>query len=179
MLSWKVAKRKWRRARVKVLRGGAPAEMAGGMSLGLFVALLPVLGLQLPLVLLLAEVIRRLTHFQISRVAAAAGVWLNNPLTAAPVYSLCYFVGRPLAHRLLPSSSVQGGVQTLDWRTLTLSGPEALEVGLGLVLGAVVLGVPTAWVGYRVTYDMVSRRQARREARRARRTRPLGMASGV
>ena len=179
MLSWKVVKRKWRRARVRVLRGGAPAEMAGGMALGLFVALLPVLGLQLPLALLFAEAIRRLTHLPISRVAAAAGVWLNNPLTAAPVYSLCYLVGRPLAHRLLPSSSTPGGPRALDWSTLSPSSPEALEVALGLVLGAVILGVPIAWVGYRVTYDMVSRQRARREERRARRTRTLSMASGT
>lgn len=153
--------------------------MAGGMALGLFVALLPVLGLQLPLALVLTEAIRRLTHFQVSRVAAAAGVWLNNPLTAAPVYSLCYLAGRPLAHYLLPASSHHGDGAPLDWSTLSLSSPEALEVGLSLVLGSVMLGVPTAWVGYRITYDMVSRRQARRAQRRARRTAEPRMASGA
>ena len=159
------------------MRGsGAPGEMAGGMALGLFVAMLPVLGLQLPLALVLTEGIRRFTHFQPSRVAAAAGVWLNNPLTAAPVYSLCYLVGRPLAHQLLPASAPRGGAATLDWSTLSLASPEALEVGVGLVLGGIMLGVPTAWVGYRITYDMVSRRHARREQRRARR---LAMASSA
>ena len=89
--------------------------MAGGMALGLFVALLPVLGLQLPLALVLTEAIRRVTHFQVSRVAAAAGVWLNNPLTFAPLYTLCYFTGRPLAHRLLPYSLPHGDGAVLDW----------------------------------------------------------------
>lgn len=147
------------------------------MALGLFIALLPIMGLQLPLVLAAAELVRRLTHFQLSRVAAAAGVWINNPVTAAPVYGLCYLVGRPLAHRLLPASPGQGtAAATLDLSALSFSGPEALEVGLGLVIGGVLLGVPTAWLGYHITYGLVSRHQADREQRRARRARGLKLA---
>jgi len=177
---WKVAKRKLRRARVRLLRGsGAPAEIAGGMALGLFISVLPILGLQLPLALVVAELFRRLTHLQLSRVAAAAGVWLNNPVTVAPVYGLCYLIGRPIAHRLLPLSQQQAGAESgaFDLRAISFSGPGALEVGLGLVIGGVLLGVPTAWVGYRITYSMVSRHQARREERRARRARGMRIAS--
>ncbi|WP_158501560.1 DUF2062 domain-containing protein [Vitiosangium sp. GDMCC 1.1324] len=175
---WKVAKRKLRRVRVRLLRGsGAPAEIAGGMALGLFIALLPIMGLQLPLALVIAELLRRLTHFQLSRVAAAAGVWLNNPVTAAPVYGLCYLVGRPIAHRLLPlPRQAEAGAAALDLGSLSFSGPDALELGLGLVIGGVLLGVPTAWLGYHITYGMVSRHQARRQERRARRARGLRMA---
>ncbi|WNG32891.1 DUF2062 domain-containing protein [Archangium violaceum] len=174
---WKVSKRKLRRAHVQLLRGsGAPEEIAGGMALGLFIALLPIMGLQLPLALVSAELLRRLTHFRLSRVAAAAGVWINNPVTAAPVYGLCYLVGRPIAHRLLPLSPARAGSQSAGFDLGALSGPDALEVGLGLVIGGVLLGVPTAWLGYRITYGMVSRHQARREERRARRARGLMMA---
>ncbi len=159
--SWKVVKRKLCRARVRLLRGsGAPGEIAGGMALGLFIALLPIMGLQLPLAIVVAELLRRMTRFRLSSVAAAAGVWINNPVTAAPVYGLCYLIGRPIAHRLLPVSQSQGG-----------SGTDALEVALGLVIGGVLLGVPTAWLGYHITYGMVSRHQSRREERRARRSR--------
>jgi uncharacterized protein len=179
---WKVAKRKLRRAQVRLLSGaGAPAEIAGGMALGLFIAVLPILGLQLPLALLIAEASRRLTHFQLSRVAAAAGVWLNNPLTIAPVYGLCYLIGRPIAHRLVPASQQQTGVEAgaFDLGALSFSGPGALEVMLGLVIGGVLLGLPTAWVGYRITYGMVVRHHARREERRARRARARGLVSGA
>jgi uncharacterized protein (DUF2062 family) len=179
---WKVAKRKLRRAHVGLLRGsGAPAEIAGGMALGLFIAMLPIMGLQLPLALVIAEALRRLTHFQLSRVAAAAGVWLNNPVTAAPVYGLCYFIGRPIAHRLLPASSQQAGAQAATGFDLgaLFSSPDALEAMLGLIIGGVLLGVPTAWLGYRITYGMVSRHQARRDERRSRRARGLRMASGT
>lgn len=175
-------KRKLRRARVRLLRGaGQPGEIAGGMALGLFVAMLPILGLQLPLVLLVAELMRRLAHVHLSRVAALAGVWLANPLTIAPLYGLCYVVGRPLARAVLPASvrSEDTGSAALDLATLSFSGPGALEMGLGLVIGSVVLGVPTAWLGYRITYGMVSRQQARRAQRRARRNRTPGLVAGT
>ena len=58
---------------------------------------------------------------------------------------------------------------------LSFFGPDALEVGLGLIIGGVLLGVPTAWLGYHLTYGMVSRHQSRREERRARRARGLRM----
>ncbi|WNG23309.1 DUF2062 domain-containing protein [Cystobacter fuscus] len=179
---WKQVKRKLRRARVRLLRSaGQPEQIAGGMALGLFVAMLPLLGLQLPLVVLVAELLRRLAHIHVSRVAALAGVWLTNPLTAAPLYGLCYVVGRPLAHYLLPVSfrSTNTESAALDLSALSFSGPDALEVVLGLVLGSLMLGVPTAWLGYRITYGMVSRQRALREQRRARRTRAPGLVAGT
>jgi uncharacterized protein len=149
------------------------------MALGLFIALLPILGLQLPLALLITELLRRLAHLHLSRVATVAGVWLTNPLTMAPLYGLCYLVGRPLAQRLLPAAPqpVSSGGASLD--LAALSGPEALSVGLSLVLGAVLLGVPIAWVGYRITYSMASRQLARRLERRARRLRPDALVTGT
>ena len=175
-------KRKLRRARVRLLRGaGQPEQIAGGMALGLFVAMLPLPLLQLPVVFFFAELLRRLAHVHLSRVAALAGVWLANPLTAAPLYGLCYVVGRPLARLLLPVSARAASAPSsaLDLSALSFSGPDALEMGLSLVLGGLVLGVATAWVGYRVTYGMVSRQKARREQRRARRARTPGWAAGT
>lgn len=165
---------------MRLLRSpGAPGEVAGGMALGLFIAVLPILGLQLPLALLTAEALRRLTPFRFSRVAAATGVWLNNPVTAAPLYGLCYVIGRPFARFLLPVSQERVGVQagSLDLSTFSFTGPGALEVMLGLVIGGVLLGVPIAWVGYRLTYGMVMRDHTRREERRARRTHRVGLAT--
>jgi len=177
---WKASKRKLRRAHVRLLRGsGGPAEIAGGMALGLFIAVLPIMGLQLPVALIAVEMLRRLAHFPLSRGATAAGVWLNNPVTAAPVYGLCYFIGHPIAHRLLPESPQRVGAGSLDLSTLFSSGPGTLEVILGLVIGSVLLGVPTAWLGYHITYGMVARHHARREERRARRVRGPRMVSEV
>jgi len=138
----------------------------------------------LPLALLVAELLRRLAHLHLSRVATVAGVWLTNPLTAAPLYGLCYVVGRPFAQLLLPASAPRPAAaaaarDSLSLDLAALSGPEALTVVLSLVLGAVVLGVPIAWLGYRITYGMVSRQHARRQERRARRPRAPALAAGA
>jgi hypothetical protein len=177
---WRGAKKKLRQGRVRLLRSpGAPGEVAGGMALGLFIAVLPILGLQLPLALLIAEALRRLTHWRLSRVAAATGVWLNNPVTAAPLYGLCYVIGRPIARLLLPASQERVGSQAgaLDLSTFSFTGPGALEVMLGLVIGGVLLGVPIAWAGHRLTHGMVMRYHTRREERRARRAHRVELAT--
>jgi len=165
---------------VRLLRSpGAPGEVAGGMALGLFIALLPIMGLQMPVAIVVAEGLRRLARLQLSRVAAAAGVWLTNPVTAAPIYGLCYVIGRPFARFLLPASQerVLAEAGALDLSTFSFSGPGALEVVLGLVIGGVLLGVPIAWAGYRVTYGMVMRYHTRREERRARRAHRVELAT--
>jgi uncharacterized protein (DUF2062 family) len=169
---WKGTKRKLRRAQVRLLRSpGAPAEIAGGMAVGLFVAFMPIMGLQTPMAFAAAEALRRLSRFQVSRIAAAAGSWIVNPVTAAPLYGLCYLIGRPVAFLLLPAPQHMENRASVVLDLELLSGPEALEVLLSLALGGVLLGFPVAWVGYRLTYGMVVRQHARREGRRARRAR--------
>ena len=120
------------------------------MALGLFIAMLPLMGLQMPLAIVCAELARRLLRLKLSRVAAAAGVWLANPLTAAPLYGLTYAVGLPLTR---------------------MPGPSALQVASALFIGGVLLGVPVAAVGYWVTLSLIRRYQSRRAERRAQTTR--------
>ena len=63
---------------------------------------------------------------------------------------------------LLPASLRSANAESAA-HALSLSGPDALEVVLGLVLGSLMLGVPTAWLGDRITYGRVSRQRALRE----------------
>lgn len=179
---WRTSIKKFRQSRVRLLRSpGAPKEIAGGMALGLFIALLPIMGLQMPVAVAVAELLRRLAHIHLSRIAAAAGVWLTNPVTAAPIYGLCYVIGRPFARLLLPASQERAGAEaaSLELEALSFTGPGALEVILGLIIGGVVLGVPAAWLGYRLTYNMVARYHERRQLRRARRPPGAALSSGV
>jgi uncharacterized protein len=179
---WRASIKKFRQARVRLLRSpGAPSEIAGGMALGVFIALMPIMGLQMPVAVAVAEALRRLANFQLSRIAAAAGVWITNPVTAAPIYGICYFIGRPFARFLLPDTQQHIGAEAgvVDLEALSLTGPGAIEVILGLIIGGVLLGVPAAWVGYRLTHSMVARYHARREQRRARRAPGRALASGT
>lgn len=162
-----------RRMYVGMIRApGAPREVALGMAIGLFVALIPVA--QTLIALGVVELIRRLTGIRPSRVAAALGVWLTNPITAAPLYALSLVIGRPVARLLLGGLGVAApeiGVETTWLQDLV-----ALESVIGIITGAVMLGTPIALVGYELTRRGVLAYQVRRVARqRARALRAVGL----
>ena len=154
-----------RRGYVRLLRSpGAPHEIAGGLAVGLLVAFLPVV--QMPVAVALAAFLGWITQRPLSRVAAAAGVWLTNPITAGPFYGLCYIVGRPIVGLVLPS--VPSAVPPLDLAHLWTMGPVAFHALLALLFGGFAVGVPVALVGYWAAHRMVTRYQRRRLERRAR-----------
>jgi uncharacterized protein (DUF2062 family) len=173
---WRSLKKRYRQGYVRLLRSpGAPGEVAGGMALGLFIAMMPIMGAQMPVAVVVAELIRRVSGLRLSRVAAAAGVWVTNPITAVPVYGLAILIGRPFARLFLPnpelshpSTELPIAVTDTGEAVVPASSPFAWELGLSLVIGGVVLGVPLALVGYRLTHALVVRYQHRRAARRSR-----------
>jgi uncharacterized protein (DUF2062 family) len=69
---------------------GTPDEIAKGLALGIFVGMTPTFGVQMLLAVLLAFVLKE------NKLAAAAGVWITNPLTAPFIYALEYESGRLL-----------------------------------------------------------------------------------
>lgn len=162
-------KKKLRYAWVRLLKSpGAPREIAGGLALGLFVAMLPVMGAQMLVSLALAEVLRRIFKIRLSRVAAAAGVWLTNPVTAAPLYGLCWLIGRPIARLVLPAHLLAGADVQLSISDLTAAGPFLVELLVGLTIGGILTGVPIAVAGYKLTLRAAHRYQQRKALRRAR-----------
>lgn len=66
---------------------GTPEAIAGGLSLGLFLALTPSLGFQLIIAVFLATIMK------ISRPAALVGVMVTNPVTVPPIFTFNYWVG--------------------------------------------------------------------------------------
>lgn len=200
-------RKRYRQAYVRVLRSpGAPGEVAGGMALGLFIAMLPIMGAQMPIAVVCAEIVRRLTGLKLSRIAAAAGVWLTNPVTAVPIYWAVFKIGQPFARLVLPdrhlspegtdlSAAVSEAAVATDPSLMPDSGVLAAigrkvlgslasssyvtELVVGLVIGGVITGIPIAIVGYKVTHAIVMKYQARRAIRRARleNIRPPGSAT--
>ncbi len=173
---WRSLKKRYRQGYVRLLRSpGAPGEVAGGMALGLFIAMMPIMGAQMPVAVVVAEILRRLFGWRLSRIAAAAGVWLTNPVTAGPIYWVAFLLGRPFARWVLPRTehSPEAAELTVP---LTETGeavvhsttPFALELVVGLVVGGVILGIPIALAGYKVTHAIVVRYQHRRAQRRSR-----------
>ncbi len=163
---WKRGRKRLRQGYVKLLRSpGAPCEVARGMALGLFVAMLPVI--QTPVALGAAETMRRVFKVPVSRVAAILGCYFTNPLTGTFLYGGAILIGRPVARWLLPESMISAEGTKLAL-SLSSAGPFAMELAVSLLIGGVLLGLPIAYVGYRLTHAMVARYQARRAVRQQR-----------
>jgi uncharacterized protein (DUF2062 family) len=130
---------------------GSPERIAWGAAVGFFVAMSPTMGIQTLIAVPIAAL------FRISKVAAAATVWLSNPFTAPVLYGFTYavgakFLGYPLKAPFFSNPS---------WETLWHSSK---GVFLSLVVGGAVTGIVVAVIGYFLTLGMV--KTAREKARK-------------
>jgi len=66
---------------------GSPHELALGMAFGIFTGMLPIIPLHTVVAVALA------LAFRASKITAAAGVWICNPVTIYPVYWYGYRFG--------------------------------------------------------------------------------------
>lgn len=106
-----------------------------GVAVGLFVALLPLFGVQTLLIAVVCIAVRG--NFP----AAFAVSWVNNPFTVAPLYVTFNAIGDRLFSGLLsPLVSVAG-----------LKRDVVLE-GLYLGVGALCVAIPAAILGYTIAY---------------------------
>ena len=64
-----------------------PHDIAIGAAIGVFVGLLPVLGVQMPIIILIAIPLRA------SLATALLSCWILNPLTIVPIYLLEFLIG--------------------------------------------------------------------------------------
>lgn len=120
------------------------SEMAGGAAIGMFVAWLPIFGIQSYVCLALAALLKK------NPLMAVLVSWLNNPLTALPMYGLCFWLGRWF---------YPGDVRfDLSSMTLTAAVVAGRDLIIPLVIGGVILGLLSAAVGYFVClryYDVL------------------------
>jgi len=134
---------------------GSPEEIAWGVACGFFVAMTPTMGFQMAIAVPLAAL------FRISKIAAAAGVWLTNPATAPFLYWINYKVGAkvlgyPVNTRFLAAPS---------WETFWSSGTHAV---LSLTVGGAITGLLVGVIGYFVTLAMVRAARKKIHFRHAR-----------
>ena len=143
----------------------SPHRIALGVSLGLFTAFLPLLGLHTLIALMLAFVSRA------NKAVAILCSWISNPLTVIPIFVPCYIFGRAVVGIFrdpLPADTEQ--VAEILSRSFSFSGMVAAvsssdfwkemavlfgKVGLELTTGCLVLGVTFAIVFYFITYKMI------------------------
>jgi uncharacterized protein (DUF2062 family) len=133
---------------------GSPEEIAWGAAVGFFVAMSPTMGFQTCLAVPIAA------FFKINKVAAAATVWLTNPVTAPFIYGFNYMIGAKLLG--YPLNAVF--FSSPSWETFWHASTGVL---LSLIVGGALIGVVVGLAGYFLTLWMV--RTAREKTRRIRR----------
>jgi uncharacterized protein (DUF2062 family) len=69
---------------------GQPREIALGFALGIFIGMTPTMGIQMPIAVFLAAILKW------SKISAVFGVWITNPFTSPFIYGITYIVGAKL-----------------------------------------------------------------------------------
>jgi len=136
--------------------------VAGGLALGVFIALTPTLGVQMALAALLAIALR------VNLPVAIAACWLTNPATAGVVYALLYRLGLALSGPLA-APEIDGATGPLH---AVLIRARPLWVGC-LVAGTFAAGLvyATVMVAWRwIAVPVEPLRHHGSAARRAQRT---------
>lgn len=135
-------------------------NIAMGLAAGVFVGLLPVLPFQTVIAVALAFVVRG------SKIAAALGTWISNPLNWVPLYMLFYYVG----HVIAPFDVPPFNPSQLEMTQMIEMGWTFFAV---IMLGGLVIATPSAVVSYFIAFKIVRAYRVRRQAR-LRRSAPGG-----
>jgi len=132
-----------------------PGAIARGFSIGVFTGCFPLFGMQTLLALLLAIVLRG------NKLCAAAGTWISNPFTSAPLYWLNFQIGAwvlsPIYdHTRFEWVSVQNTLQNL-W-----------ELSAVILTGSTIVGALSSLVTYLGLQYYLKRWRSRLHQRAAR-----------
>lgn len=133
---------------------GSPEAIAGGFSLGIFIALTPTVGVQIIIAVFLA------TLLKVSRPAALIAVMVTNPLTIPPIFTVNYWVGNlflagpSVAEVYSHFMKIATQIAKLDFwevgdliRAFAETGQEML---IPLILGSVIVAVLSGIISYHV-----------------------------
>jgi uncharacterized protein (DUF2062 family) len=127
---------------------GTPRQIALGLAVGLFIGFCPIV-FQMPLAVVIAAL------FRWNKLSAAAGVMITNPATAPIIYSLTYLVGAKLmgfqmAFKLSMLSDLSAFIEMVR---------QTPRIFISLMIGGIVVGAPTAVIGYFLAYKAVDKYQ--------------------
>ena len=126
---------------------GNPREISLGFALGIFIGMTPSMGLQIPIVVFIAALVKW------NKISSVLGVWITNPVTAPFIYSLTYVTGA----RLLGYEKIQHFNLSI-----TSIGPllqKAPKILIAMSVGGVALGLPLAVLAYIIAHALSRRYQ--------------------
>ncbi len=130
-----------------------PAELARGMSIGVFIGFTPTVGFHMVLAVTLSML------FQGNKIIAALATWIGNPLTLPVIFPAEYLIG----HWLL-------GGSPLNLRGVAMTPSAILHASWSLLLplsvGSLVLGGAAALMAYFLTAPLFRYLQERHQRKR-------------
>jgi len=138
---------------------GNPREVALGFALGVFVGMTPTMGVQTPIAIFFAALCGW------SKLSAAVGVWVSNPLTAPVIYGVTYITGAKMMH-LAPVFNLPLSPSWSTLKAMLLKAPQALGA---MTVGGIVIGLPLAVLAYYLAYGAVEKYQKDLKTKIARR----------
>ncbi|NLD39497.1 MAG: DUF2062 domain-containing protein [Desulfatiglans sp.] len=128
---------------------GEPHELALGMAIGVFAGMMPILPFQIALAVALA------LCFKASKITAAIGTWVSNPLNWYFIYFYDYKLGAYLlglegGHEVI--KTIMAAINRHDeieviWNTLFSSGAAIVTA---LLIGGIIFGAIAALLTYPV-----------------------------
>jgi uncharacterized protein (DUF2062 family) len=128
---------------------GQPEEIALGLALGIFIGMLPIMGFQTGIAVFFAAL------FKWSKISAALGVWITNPLSAPLIYSITYVTGTWLLG-VETSFNLQPEFGMTAVEKMLQKAPKVFGV---LTIGGIVIGLPLGFISYYVSFSAILKYQ--------------------
>jgi uncharacterized protein (DUF2062 family) len=128
---------------------GNPREVALGLALGVFVGMTPTMGVQMPIAIFFAACCKW------SKLSAAIGVWISNPLTAPLIYGVTYITGA----KLMSMDPMFNMPLSPAWSALKVLLQKAPQAFGAMTVGGAIIGLPLAIISYYLSYAAVEKYQ--------------------
>ncbi len=119
-------------------------SLAAGFAVGVFFSFTPLVSLHMVLALLVAVI------FRLSKVAAVAGAWVNNPYTMPFVFYACFRLGKWIMGAHIPTPAFD----QLELATILRA---AKPYAAPLFLGTTIVGILAALLAYVIVYRIAVR----------------------
>ncbi len=130
---------------------GKPREIALGFALGIFIGMTPTMGIQMPVAVFFAAMLKW------SKISAAFGVWITNPFTAPFIYGITYIIGAAV----LGLETSIALPEDFTWSIIKETLKNAPAIFGAMTLGGILIGLPLAIFCYFLSYAAVNKYQQR------------------
>ncbi|MBF0105429.1 MAG: DUF2062 domain-containing protein [Deltaproteobacteria bacterium] len=127
-------------------------EVADGLAIGVFIAFLPIIGIQMYVSLVLTRLFKK------NSIVAIMAAWITNPFTAAPVYLFNLWVGNFIHKDSTELKEVYQMMKTLDLGDILAAGKDIL---IPLWIGSIIVGLVAAFISQRLClryYDRIKKK---------------------